>query len=228
MIKLVTGDRGFLGSRIKKSLVTAGYIVLGAHRPEIDILNFNLINKLIEDKKPHVIHTAVSRKKDIFRTNYLATINLVEICKKTGSEFTYISSIKTKEEHLCFYGYTKYLAENYIREFSDFKIVSLPTILTSEKIFIDHWLNLAKAGRSIDLYKPYKKLAVIEPQEAVKACLMNIEPKILILDCEVVASCISTLFNIKINVINKYSKSDIGNCISYSDTEKLLIKYFNL
>ena len=228
-VTLVTGSNGYLGSIIKSKL--SHYIE--ATKSELDINDSRKMERVIKKYKPTVIHAAVSRTKELFKTNYLSTMKLADLCMKYKCNFTYISSIKTNFDTLCYYGYTKYLAEHYIAEYTPFPIVKLPTILKSERIFIDHWIEDAIQKKCIEVYYhngESKKTIVVEPEIAADACIRAIQPYTIGLDYKIIADCIGKNFNVPVKVNNRAFKKEmeVENILDHKETHQLLRKYFNL
>ena len=97
---IVTGDKGFLGSRLANKLKNS-HIVIGLNRKVGDISNFKVVHAFISKHKPDaVIHCAAIgdiRKCDednelAYKSNYIATKNIASACTDNNSRMIYISS----------------------------------------------------------------------------------------------------------------------------------------
>ncbi len=97
---LVTGAHGQLGSDIV-SILKNNHEVDGLSRSELDITNFTLTNRIIQQKKPEVvIHCAAYTKvdqaeKDVdqaFLVNAYGTRNMAVASQEAGAKLVYIST----------------------------------------------------------------------------------------------------------------------------------------
>lgn len=98
---LVTGANGQLGTQIVNLLKTKLYNVVGFNKEELDIANFEKVNKVVKQINPSVIiHCAAYTKVDLaesepdhaFLVNGIGTRNMVVASEKQGSKFVYIST----------------------------------------------------------------------------------------------------------------------------------------
>ena len=106
---LITGATGFIGANITREFLKSGNNIFILTRDtsnkwrikdilgnikeyQVDLLNYEKLEKIISDIKPEIIfHTAVyggflfQREEDeIFRTNMMGTVNLLNACLKVG------------------------------------------------------------------------------------------------------------------------------------------------
>lgn len=106
---LVTGAGGFVGANLARQLAADGHQVIGTCRPEsdlwrlrgatgvevrpLDVCDESAVDALIADVAPQWVfhlaaHGAYSWQTDtrqIFRTNLLGTVNLVDACRRGGA-----------------------------------------------------------------------------------------------------------------------------------------------
>jgi len=145
---LVSGASGFLGKSLVAKLSSLGYEVIGIDVSEGDITSESTLIPYQEKNISHVIHLAgktfvpESWKKpfDFYRVNVMGTINILEFCRKTGSNLTFVSSylygqpdyLPIDEQHPVKsynpYSHSKVLAEdacNFYKETFGQKIVIL-------------------------------------------------------------------------------------------------------
>lgn len=97
---IVTGDKGFLGSRLANKL-EKNHRVIGLNRTVGDISNFMVVHDFILKHKPDVIiHCAAigdiakcEENKDMaYKSNHIATRNIASACADNNSRMIYISS----------------------------------------------------------------------------------------------------------------------------------------
>lgn len=115
---LVTGCKGFIGSRLLDYLSRKGYRVTGTSQEIRDIDALRPFFKNIE----FVIHTAGKKynpiKEDDFYTiNVLGTENVARLCLENNSKLIHLGSIATEEA----YGISKLKSQQLVEEYSDKK-----------------------------------------------------------------------------------------------------------
>lgn len=97
---IVTGDKGFLGSRLANKLKN-DHIVIGLNRKVGDMSDFKVVHDFISKHKPDVvIHCAAigdirkceENKELAYKSNYIATKNIASACVDNNSRMVYISS----------------------------------------------------------------------------------------------------------------------------------------
>jgi len=128
---LVTGADGFIGKHLLAELRSRAYQVHTHTIQDGDIAGCDLRC----DGVQHVFHLAArsfvpeswTNSADFYRVNVLGTLNVLELCRRTGAALTYISSyvyglprtLPVAEDHplqaLNPYGHTKILAEETCR-----------------------------------------------------------------------------------------------------------------
>ena len=128
---LVTGADGFIGKHLVAELESKAYCVRTHTLQDGDIA----AGELHCDGVQHVFHLAArsfvpeswTSSADFYRVNILGTVNVLELCRRTGAALTYISSYvygiprtqPVAEDHplqaLNPYGHTKILAEETCR-----------------------------------------------------------------------------------------------------------------
>ncbi len=98
---LITGDTGFLGSHLVKSLNEKGYSDLtGLSTKDGDISARSTFEKFENEEIDHVFHLAAQTfvprswdfPEEFISANVLGTTNVLEFCKKKKASFTLISS----------------------------------------------------------------------------------------------------------------------------------------
>ena len=111
---LVTGARGFVGSRVLEVLKSRGYDVIGT--------TDDIRDK--EGLRPHfwnvdyVVHAAgqvqtTPIEVDYYSTNILGTANIAELCMENKCKLIHIGSIETKNA----YGISKRVSEVLVEKF---------------------------------------------------------------------------------------------------------------
>jgi len=93
---LVTGSEGFIGKRLVNALRILGHHVEEFDRNAGDISDYNFHYEQLD----HVIHLAslifvpASWKdpRSFYQTNVVGTVNVLELCRRSGCSLTYISS----------------------------------------------------------------------------------------------------------------------------------------
>lgn len=97
---IVTGDKGFLGSRLVNRLIEH-HDVAGLNRSVGDLSDFKVVHEFISNYKPDVvIHTAAigdigkcEENKDLaYKSNFIASVNIAAACADNNSRLIYISS----------------------------------------------------------------------------------------------------------------------------------------
>ena len=124
---LITGNGGFIGSYIEKTL-SDRYNTVGLSRAEgYDITDFNSLKK-IETKIDIIIHAAAIASDDYetsFQTNVVGTLNLCKYAKENGiKRFILLSSIFAFDEndngYFNSYGKTKKISEEVFNQIETF------------------------------------------------------------------------------------------------------------
>lgn len=152
---LITGVTGFLGKKIE-AILEREYKIIGLSRhggknsEHIDLLDFQQLEAFIELKKPSIIiHTVAiadpetcdSDQTIAYRINVETTENLCKICKKRGIKIIFISTDYVFDgesnqpyqsddirEPKNYYGYTKMLAEDIVKDVNGSLIVRIPVL----------------------------------------------------------------------------------------------------
>lgn len=178
---LITGAKGFLGKKLE-AILEREYKVIGLSRhggancEHIDLLNYQQLEAFIELKKPTIIiHTVAiadpetcdTDKKTAYRINVEATENLCKICSKRGikiifistdyvfdgeSKYPYQSDDIRKPKN--YYGYTKVLAEDLVKELTGSLIIRIPILYgynddTDKGTFVTKVLEKLKDGKEM-------------------------------------------------------------------------------
>lgn len=171
----ITGVNGQLGYDVKRELLERGYTdILAPTRVDLDITNEDAVKKMIREYRPSVIfhcaaYTAVDRAEEeqekCYQVNVLGTKYLTEAAKEVGAKIIYISTdyvfdgtkeglyqIEDKVNPVNYYGKTKYLGENFIREYDNHIIVRISWVFgINGKNFIRTMLNLAESHKELNV-----------------------------------------------------------------------------
>lgn len=153
---LITGNGGFIGSYIEKTL-SSRYNTIGLSRAEgYDITDFDSLKK-IESKIDVIIHAAAIASDDYeasFKTNVVGTLNLCKYAKENGiKRFILISTIFALEEndneYFNSYGKTKKTSEEVATAYCKENSIEL-TILRLAQVYDD--ARLAQSGQAMLYY----------------------------------------------------------------------------
>lgn len=171
----ITGVNGQLGYDVKRELLERGYTdILAPTRVDLDITNEDAVKKMIREYRPSVIfhcaaYTAVDKAEEeqekCYQVNVLGTKYLTEAAKEVGAKIIYISTdyvfdgtkeglyqIEDKVNPVNYYGKTKYLGENFIREYDNHIIVRISWVFgINGKNFIRTMLNLAESHKELNV-----------------------------------------------------------------------------
>jgi len=143
---LVTGSTGFIGKRLVKNLKKYKYDVIELNSEKGDISDLDLSSVYKYDDISHIFHLASAtyvplswEKPSLFyKSSVIGTNNVLELCRKKESTFTYVSAylygepkkLPISEDHILQpnnpYAHSKFLAEELCRfysEFYDLKVV---------------------------------------------------------------------------------------------------------
>jgi len=144
----VTGGSGNLGKELI-NVIPSNYEVISPTRQECDLLDSNVINKLINFHKPNlVIHLAafvntLGCELDINKAidnNIIGTINIVRSCLELNCKFVYVSSeyifegnkgnytVDDRPNPINVYGKTKASAEYIVSILPNYQIIRAPFI----------------------------------------------------------------------------------------------------
>jgi nucleoside-diphosphate-sugar epimerase len=180
---LVTGSNGFIGRQVVRTLRSRKYLVYEFDRNDGDISS----ESLTLPHTDHIIHLASMVYVPLswedpfpfYKTNVLGTVNILEHCRKTGSQLIYVSSymygapkyLPIDELHpveaASPYNHSKYLAEEVCRFYAEnFKI----------PIVIIRPVNVFGPGQNSDFLIPSIINQVFDPGvEKVK--VMDLRPR---------------------------------------------------
>ncbi len=171
----ITGVNGQLGYDVKRELLERGYTdILAPTRVDLDITNEDAVKKMIREYRPSVIfhcaaYTAVDKAEEeqekCYQVNVLGTKYLTEAAKEVGAKIIYISTdyvfdgtkeglyqVEDKVNPVNYYGKTKYLGENFIREYDNHIIVRISWVFgINGKNFIRTMLNLAESRKELNV-----------------------------------------------------------------------------
>ena len=97
---LVTGSSGFIGQALVKRLTGSGHLVYEFDLPGGDVTLPDAFDHYTKHGVDHIFHLAGKtfvpesweHPAEFFRVNVMGTIQVLELCRKTGAGLTYISS----------------------------------------------------------------------------------------------------------------------------------------
>lgn len=153
---LITGNKGFIGSYIEKTLSNS-YNTVGLSRADgFDITNYNSLKKP-ENKIDIIIHAAAIASNNYeasFETNVLGTLNLCKYAKEHGiKRFILLSSIFAFDEkdngYFNSYGKTKKTSEEVASAYCQENGIDL-TILRLAQVYDN--ARLAQSGQAMLYY----------------------------------------------------------------------------
>ena len=171
----ITGVNGQLGYDVKRELLERGYTdILAPTRMELDITDEDAVKKMVLMYRPSVIfhcaaYTAVDKAEDekekCYQVNVLGTKYLVEVAREVGAKVIYVSTdyvfdgtkdgiyqVEDKVNPINYYGETKYLGENFVREYDNHIIVRISWVFGLHgKNFIKTMLNLADTHKELNV-----------------------------------------------------------------------------
>lgn len=139
---LITGDKGFIGSRVSEFLRTRGFgVTTTGTSSETDLCNLSQVLTL--PASDIIIHLAArsfvpdafNRPAEFYRNNFLSTLNILELAKKNNSRLIFFSTyvygipcyLPINEDHpvspLNPYTQSKLICEDLCKSYSrDFKV----------------------------------------------------------------------------------------------------------
>ena len=153
---LITGNKGFIGSYIEKTL-SKHYNTIGLSRTDgLDITDYTSLEH-VETKIDIIIHTAAIASDDYetsFQTNVVGTLNLCKYAKENGiKRFMLISSMFALEEndneYFNTYGKTKKTSEEVATAYCKENSIDL-TILRLAQVYDD--ARLGQSGQVMLYY----------------------------------------------------------------------------
>jgi len=183
---LVTGSEGFIGKALVKRLLEDGHEVTGFDLADGDIAERSSLDKLLGSGIEYVFHLAGrtfipdswEQPFDFYRVNVLGTLNVLEYCRKTGCELTYVSTyvygtpeyLPIDEKHPVKannpYTQSKIMAEELCRFYQ--KEFNVGTCILRP-------FNIYGPGQSVHFFIPEIILKILDPKlESIT--LQNIRP----------------------------------------------------
>lgn len=172
---LVTGYSGQLGYDIVRELEKKGYNdIFHPDYTSMDITNEIEVNNIIMSYKPNVIfhcaaYTAVDKaesdKEKCYDVNVNGTANITKYAKEVGAKVIYISTdyvfdgskegYYEVDDKICpidYYGYTKELGEEKVKEYDNHIIVRISWVFgINGNNFIKKMLQLAKTRNEVNV-----------------------------------------------------------------------------
>jgi len=153
---LITGNRGFIGSYLEKTL-SSSYETIGLSRADgYDITNFETLMKL-EENIDTIIHAAAVATNDYelaFQNNVVGTLNICRYAKESGvKRVILLSTIFAIDEedngYFNSYGKTKKVSEELAKEYCRENGIEL-TILKLAQVYDD--ARVAQKGQAMLYY----------------------------------------------------------------------------
>lgn len=165
---LITGVNGQLGYDVKRELESRGYIdICSPSREELDITNEQMVAKVMLEYRPDVVihcaaYTAVDKAEEerdlCYDINVNGTSYLVKYASEVGAKFMYISTdyvfdgtktgvyeVDDINKPINYYGETKWLGEQRVREYFNHIIVRISWVFgINGKNFVKTMLKLAE------------------------------------------------------------------------------------
>jgi nucleoside-diphosphate-sugar epimerase len=98
---LVTGHKGFIGSKIAQRVSDEGGVVIGLDRCRCDVGDYEQVARLFDHDRPQVVfHLAaqtevgksINRPYETYRTNVVGTLNVLECCRRWPVESAVFAS----------------------------------------------------------------------------------------------------------------------------------------
>ena len=165
---LITGVNGQLGYDVKRELESRGYInICSPSREELDITNEQMVAKVMLEYRPDVVihcaaYTAVDKAEEerdlCYDINVNGTSYLVKYASEVRAKFMYISTdyvfdgtktgvyeVDDINKPINYYGETKWLGEQRVREYFNHIIVRISWVFgINGKNFVKTMLKLAE------------------------------------------------------------------------------------
>ena len=172
---LITGVNGQLGTELKKQMIKKDkYELICTDRENLNILNFNEVDKFILNEKPDVIincaaHTAVDLCEDdienAYKINSLGPKNLAISAEKINAKFVQVSTDYVfdgsgmrpyrEDDTPCpnsIYGTSKLMGEQFTKDFcSKYFIIRTAWLYGEGNNFVRTMLNLAKTKNELNV-----------------------------------------------------------------------------
>ncbi|MFC0414198.1 dTDP-4-dehydrorhamnose reductase [Cytobacillus solani] len=172
---LITGGTGQLGSDIGELLLKQRYQVYSFSKKELDVSNYEQVEKTINEIKPDiVIHSAAYTKVDLaednqdtaYLVNAIGTRNIAIACEDIQAKLVYISTDYVFDGNkqgrynefdpptpINVYGSSKLAGEHMVKDFHSQYFIVRTSWLYGENgnNFVKTMLNLAENGRQINV-----------------------------------------------------------------------------
>ncbi|MED3574798.1 dTDP-4-dehydrorhamnose reductase [Cytobacillus praedii] len=172
---LITGGTGQLGSDIGELLLKQRYQVYSFSKKELDVSNYEQVEKTINEIKPDVvIHSAAYTKVDLsednqdtaYLVNAIGTRNIAIACEVIQAKLVYISTDYVFDGNkqgrynefdiptpINVYGSSKLAGENMVKDFHSQYFIVRTSWLYGENgnNFVKTMLNLAENSRRINV-----------------------------------------------------------------------------
>ena len=126
MIILITGDKGFIGSHLRESLISEGHIVLGFdHVDDYDVGNITedivkKVNKIVHLAAYADVRASMEDPNKWYENNVVKSNRLFELCNKFNTQCIYASSSCVKEWWKSPYGTSKKVMEDMANVYGRF------------------------------------------------------------------------------------------------------------
>lgn len=172
---IITGGKGQLGLELTKQLsIDSKYEVIPTDRDELNILDFEQVNKFIKLNNPDVVincaaHTAVdiceTDIENAYKINALGPRNLAIACEKVGAKFVQVSTDYVfdgngdrpyrEDDKTCpnsIYGTSKLMGEKFTKEFSSkYFIIRTAWLYGEGNNFVRTMIKLSETNKELNV-----------------------------------------------------------------------------
>jgi len=147
---LITGARGFIGSRLVDFLAGRGYTIVKYTGDIRDIASMESTD-LVVHLAAKVDEIRVGREKDDFLTvNVLGTQHVIDLCLKYHCKLIFFSSMAAVHPQ-SLYGLSKFLAEESVKFYAIH--YGLQAVTMRPCSIYDETVGLNRSGKQVDLFR---------------------------------------------------------------------------
>ena len=222
---LITGSKGFIGSRLTALLKAAGSHIIEADlKCGVDVTNFENLSSLGRfDVAVHLaglsyVPDSYERPLNFFRTNVDSTFNVLELCRKYRASMVLSSSY--------IYGHPNFLPINEDHPRSGFNPYAQTKIMCEDacEAYHKHFKVPVVVARPFNIYGPgqpdqFLIPTIINQYKTGKVVLKDSRPKRDFIHVDDVASAFARMAEFVLNSEARYNVFNLGSGISYSIAE---------